>query len=48
MKRPGVERKHGPHLTAEQAKALLEAARGDRLETLSHAGSAGGSVSGDH
>ena len=30
----GVERKDAPHLTAEQAQALLEAIRGDRLETL--------------
>src|SRR3954451_19250065 len=34
VRRPGVERKDAPHLTAEQAQALLEAIRGDRLETL--------------
>ena len=34
VRRPGVERKDAPHLTAEQAQALLEAMRGDRLETL--------------
>ncbi|SES66959.1 tyrosine-type recombinase/integrase [Geodermatophilus poikilotrophus] len=34
VKRPSVERKDAPHLTAEQAQALLEAIRGDRLETL--------------
>jgi integrase len=34
VKRPGVERKDAPHLTAEQAQALLEAIRGDRLEIL--------------
>ncbi|UOY02626.1 tyrosine-type recombinase/integrase [Blastococcus sp. PRF04-17] len=34
VKRPGVERKDAPHLTAEQAQALLEAIRGDRLENL--------------
>ncbi len=34
VRRPGVERKDAPHLTAEQAQALLEAVRGDRLETL--------------
>jgi integrase len=32
-RRPGVERKDAPHLTAEQAQALLEAIKGDRLET---------------
>ena len=30
VRRPGVERKDAPHLTAEQAQALLEAIRGDR------------------
>ena len=34
VKRPGVERKDAPHLTAEQAQALLDAIRGDRLESL--------------
>jgi site-specific recombinase XerC len=34
VRRPGVERKDAPHLTAEQAQALLEAIRGDRLESL--------------
>jgi integrase len=34
VKRPGVERKEAPHLTAEQAQALLEAMKGDRLESL--------------
>jgi integrase len=34
VKRPGVERKDAPHLTAEQAQALLEAIRNDRLESL--------------
>ena len=34
VRRPGVERKDAPHLTAEQAQALLEAIRGDRLEVL--------------
>jgi integrase len=34
VRRPGVERKDAAHLTAEQAQALLEAIRGDRLETL--------------
>jgi integrase len=34
VRRPSVERKDAPHLTAEQAQALLEAIRGDRLETL--------------
>ncbi|MGK5115455.1 tyrosine-type recombinase/integrase [Geodermatophilus sp. CPCC 205506] len=34
VRRPGVERKDAPHLTAEQAQSLLEAIRGDRLESL--------------
>jgi integrase len=34
VRRPGVERKDAPHLTAEQAQALLEAIKGDRLECL--------------
>jgi integrase len=34
VRRPGVERKDAPHLTADQAQALLEAIRGDRLESL--------------
>lgn len=34
VRRPGVERKDAPHLSAKQAQALLEAARGDRLESL--------------
>ncbi len=34
VRRPGVEHKEAPHLTAEQAQALLEAIQGDRLETL--------------
>ncbi len=34
VRRPGVERKDAPHLTAERAQALLEAIRGDRLESL--------------
>jgi hypothetical protein len=34
VRRPGVERKDAPHLTADQAQGLLEAIRGDRLETL--------------
>ncbi|WP_222272458.1 tyrosine-type recombinase/integrase [Modestobacter marinus] len=34
VKRPGVERKDAPHLTAEQAQALLDAIRGDRLDAL--------------
>lgn len=34
VRRPGVERRDAPHLTAEQAQALLEAIRGDRLEPL--------------
>ncbi|MGY1794737.1 tyrosine-type recombinase/integrase [Geodermatophilus sp. SYSU D00525] len=34
VKRPGVERKDGPHLPTEQAHALLHAIRGDRLESL--------------
>ncbi len=34
VRRPGVERKDAPHLTADQAHALLEAVRGDRLESL--------------
>ena len=34
VRRPGVERKDAAHLTAEQAQALLDAIRGDRLESL--------------
>ncbi|SDZ13655.1 integrase [Geodermatophilus africanus] len=34
VKRPGVERKDAPHLTADQAQAQLKAIRGDRLEVL--------------
>ncbi|WP_166487409.1 site-specific integrase [Geodermatophilus obscurus] len=34
VKRPGVERKDAPRLTAEQAQEPLEAIRGDRLEVL--------------
>ena len=34
VKRPGVERKDAPRLTADQAQALLYAIRGDRLEVL--------------
>jgi integrase len=34
VRRPGVERKDAPHLTADEAHALLEAIRGDRLESL--------------
>ncbi len=34
VRRPGVERKDAPHLTAEQAQVLLEAIKGDRLESL--------------
>jgi integrase len=34
VRRPGVERKDAPHLTAEHAQALLEAIKGDRLESL--------------
>ncbi len=34
VRRPGVERKDAPHLTAEQAHALLDAIRGDRLDGL--------------
>jgi integrase len=34
VKRPGVEHRDAPHLTAEQAQALLDAIHGDRLETL--------------
>ncbi|MGY1728528.1 tyrosine-type recombinase/integrase [Geodermatophilus sp. SYSU D01062] len=34
VKRPGVERTDAPHLTTEQAHALLDAIHGDRLESL--------------
>jgi integrase len=34
VRRPGVERKDASHLAVAQAQALLEAARGDRLESL--------------
>ena len=34
VRRPGVERKDAPHLTADEAHALLQAIRGDRLESL--------------
>jgi integrase len=34
VRRPGVERKDAPHLTADQAQVLLEAINGDRLESL--------------
>ena len=34
VRRPGVERRDAPHLTVEQAHVLLDAVRGDRLESL--------------
>jgi integrase len=34
VRRPGVDRKDAAYLTAEQAQTLLEAIRGDRLESL--------------
>jgi integrase len=34
VKRPGVERRDARYLTATQAQSLLDAIRGDRLETL--------------
>jgi integrase len=34
VRRPGVERRDAHHLTVAQAQALLEAVRGDRLESL--------------
>src|SRR3712207_5690235 len=34
VKRPAVERKDAGYLSAQQAEALLEAVRGDRLEAL--------------
>lgn len=34
VRRPGVDRRDAPHLTVDQAHALLDAVRGDRLESL--------------